>query len=357
MYLGDVAPFIPIARRLHEAGHDVTFVAPDGFASVLAPEPFQYAPYALDASPASLDSDPVHTKLMRHPFINTTRLATLWMDRAFADDPEAATASLREGLSGADIVVTHPTMAAVTLPIARSVGARVVVGHLFPMMIPTSRWGPPLSSRAPHLPAPLSRATWQLLRIGTQLLFRDREINKLRRSCGLGSLRGNAGWAWAEADSTVILASSHYFGAQAPDWPPVTWGGFSIWSGAQPSLDSALSEYIDAGQPPVAVTLGTSAASGAGEKFARIAADIDKAHLRSVLLVGHEQNLRSVATHPRPSPSLRSRHCCPGAPSRWSPERSVDSRRLSPRASQSSFTPSSSIKAGTPGELPNSAWG
>ena len=114
MYLGDVAPFIPIARRLHEAGHDVTFVAPDGFASVLAQEPFQYAPYTLDASPASLDSDPVHTKLMRHPFINTTRLATLWMDRAFADDPEAATASLREGLSGADIVVTHPTMAAVT---------------------------------------------------------------------------------------------------------------------------------------------------------------------------------------------------------------------------------------------------
>ena len=117
-------------------------------------------------------------------------------------------------------------------------------------------------------PRPVSRATWQLLRVGTQLLFRDREINKLRRSCGLGPLRGNAGWAWAEADSTVILASSHYFGAEAPDWPPVTWGGFAIRSGAQPSLDSALSEYIDAGQPPVAVTLGTSAASGAGERFA-----------------------------------------------------------------------------------------
>ncbi len=299
MYLGDAAPFIPVARRLHEAGHDVTFVAPEGFGSVLEPEPFAHAPYALDCSPRMLEADPVHTKLMRHPFMNAARLATLWMDRAFADDPEAAAASLHEGFAGADVVVTHPTMAAVTLPIARSLGAAVVVGHLFPMMIPTARWGPPLGSRAPHLPAPLSRATWQLLRVGTQLLFRDRAINELRRSCGLAPLRGNAGWAWSEADSTVILASRDYFGASAPDWPPVTWGGFSIWSGAaQPSMDPGLGAYVDAGPPPVVVTLGTSAAAGAGEKFARIAADLDAAHLRSVLLVGHERNLEPVASHP-----------------------------------------------------------
>ena len=48
MYLGDVAPFIPVARRLHEAGHDVTFVAPDGFRSILEREPFTHSPYALD---------------------------------------------------------------------------------------------------------------------------------------------------------------------------------------------------------------------------------------------------------------------------------------------------------------------
>ena len=240
MYLGDMAPFIPVARRLHDAGHEVTFVAPEGFRPVLDPEPFTHHPYALDCSPAALDADPVHTQLMRRPFLNATRLATLWMDRAFADDPPAATASLQEGLSSADVVVTHPTMASVTLPVARSVGAKVVVGHLFPMMIPTGEWAPPLGSRAPRLPRPLSNATWQLLRISTQLLFRDRAINQLRRTCGLPPLRGNAGWAWTEADAAVILASPHYFGPGAADWPPVSWGGFSYWPDAQQPLDAEL---------------------------------------------------------------------------------------------------------------------
>lgn len=301
MYLGDVAPFIPVARRLHEAGHDVTFVAPDGFRSILEREPFTHSPYALDCSPGAIDADPVHTILMRHAFVNSGRLATYWMDRAFADDPDAAAASLRAGMAGADVLVTHPTMASVTLPVARSLGAAVVACHLFPMMIPTAAWTPPLYSRSPRLPAPLNRAAWQLLRTASTMLFRDREINDLWRSCALAPLRGNAGWAWIEADATVVLTSRHYYGDSAPDWPPVTWGGgggFSIWPEfAERTLDPELAAYVDAGAPPVVVTLGTSAAAGAGAKFARIAADLDAAGLRSVLLVGHDRNLGPVSSH------------------------------------------------------------
>ena len=299
MYLGDVAPFIPVARRLHDAGHDVTFVAPEGFRSVLEAEPYRHVAYALDCSPLALDRDPAHAKLMRHPFLNATRLATLWMDRGFADDPDAAAASLRDALAGIDVVVTHPTMASVTLPIARSLGVAVVVGHLFPMMIPTASWGPPIGPRASRVPAPLNRATWQLLRSGSRIIFRDRALNELRRACGLAPLRGNAGWAWEGADATVILVSSHYFGPAAPDWPEVTWGGFAVWPGATAApLDAELSAYVDDGPPPVVVTLGTSAAAAGGEKFAHIARGLDAAGLRSVLLVGHERNLGAVASHP-----------------------------------------------------------
>ncbi|MEO7430021.1 MAG: hypothetical protein ABIY48_11645, partial [Acidimicrobiales bacterium] len=80
VYLGDVAPYIPVARRLHAAGHDVVFVAPEGFRSLLDPEPFSYHPYAMDCSPASMYADPVHTRLMRHPTRNVSKLGRYWMN-------------------------------------------------------------------------------------------------------------------------------------------------------------------------------------------------------------------------------------------------------------------------------------
>ena len=299
MYLGDVAPFIPVARRLHAAGHDVVFVAPEGFRDLLEAEPFAFHPYGLDASPAAMDADPVHTRLMRHPFRNVARLGRYWMDKGFTDDPDAAVASLEQAFDGSRVVVTHPTMATVTMPVARAVGARVVVGQLFPMMIPTGRWTPPLGSRSPNLGRPLNRAVWGFMDTMAQLTMRDRELNQVRERLDQPPVRANASRAWLEADRTVVLASQHFYGAGADDWPPVTWGGFSIWDGPPGrELPEGLAEFLDAGDPPVLVTLGTSAATDAGARFARIADDLDALGLRSVLLVGHERNLGPVASRP-----------------------------------------------------------
>jgi rhamnosyltransferase subunit B len=299
VYLGDVAPYIPVARRLHDAGHEVVFVAPEGFRSVLEGEAFEFHPYAMECSPASMHADPVHTKLMRHPTRNVSKLGQYWMDRAFTDDPTTALRSLREGFDGAEVVVTHPTMGVASVPVARSMGIRVVVGQLFPMMIPTDHWTPPLGSRSMRLPAPVNRATWSLLRTLGARAFRDDIINAERARLGFDPIRCNSGWAWSEADATVVLASRHYFGEGAPDWPPVTWGGFSIWHGPlDQELDGDLDRYVDSGDPPVIVMLGTSAATGAGAQFARIAADLDRHGLRSVLLVGDAANLADVSDRP-----------------------------------------------------------
>jgi hypothetical protein len=176
---------------------------------------------------------------------------------------------------------------------ARSLGIPVAVGHLFPMMIPTKQWGPPIGPRNPNL-GPLNAPAWTALQRLSGPMFRDREMNRFRRGLGLAPIRGNAGWAWEDADRTVVLVSRHYFGDGADDWSPVTWGGFSIWDGGGAAPEQVDAFVGDGEDPPVLVTLGTSAASGAGDQFARIAADLDSRGLRSLLLVGDAKNLEPL---------------------------------------------------------------
>ena len=293
-YLGDVAPFVPVAEELSRRGHDVSFLAPEGYRSILEGRAFRFEPYALDFSASAMHADPRHERLMRHPWRNVVPWSRYLMAKGFADDPALAERSLRAALEGADAVVTHPTFGSVSIPMARSLGVPVAVGHLFPMMIPTDEWGPPVGPTNPRLGRRVNRLAWTAMIRGSAPLFRDREVNRYRRGLGLSPFHGNAGWAWQEADATVILLSRAYFGEGGADWPPVTWGGFSIWDGGGPVADE-VSTFVDGGGSPVLVTLGSSAATGAGEAFARIGRDLDARGLRSLLLVGDAKNLGPLA--------------------------------------------------------------
>jgi UDP:flavonoid glycosyltransferase YjiC (YdhE family) len=105
--------------------------------------------------------------------------------------------------------------------------------------------------------------------------------------------------SWRAATRTVVMVSRHYFGEPAPDWPEYPMVGFSRWDGpVGQELDPAVSEFIDAGDAPVLVCLGTAAATGAGHAFARIGRGLDDLGLRSLLLVGHAGNLGPVRDRP-----------------------------------------------------------
>jgi len=297
-YLGDVAPYVAPANLLVERGHEVTYLTPAGFHDALAGERFGLATYALDLSAAAMHADPTHDRLMRHPFINQTRLAQYWMSRSWSDDPAAAGASLLETIKGADVVVTHPTFGSVVMPTAKHLGVPVVTGHLFPMMTPTASWLPPIGKRSPSVGRPLNRLGWRLLGWGSGRLLHDKQINQYRVSLGIEPLRGNTMRSWMSADRTVLLVSRHYYGDAPPDWPEFEWGGFSHWAGPpavrDAPLDPRIEEFLTAGEPPVLVTLGSSAAAGAGEAFAAMAAALDRAGLRSLMLVGNETNLEPL---------------------------------------------------------------
>jgi rhamnosyltransferase subunit B len=294
-YLGDIAPFVEPANRLVDRGHDVTFLAPPGYQKVLGGERFRLASYGLDFSASAMHADAEHVRLMRHPFAHQIRLGRYLMRKAWLDDPAAARTSLVDACAGAEVVVAHPTFASVAVPAAQAAGARVVVGQLFPMMVPTGQRLPPVGKRSPSLGRTVNHIAWRAFVRGSGLVMYDGAMNEARRSFGFPPLGGVALRGWMSAERTVMLVSRHYYADDVSDWPPVIFGGFSPWPGpAGQDRDPAVDAFLDAGEPPVLVTLGTSSATGAGRAFATIASGLDDFGLRSLLLVGDERNLAAV---------------------------------------------------------------
>jgi len=298
-YLGDVAPFVEPANRLADRGHDVRFLLPDGFHSLLSGERFGLETYPLDFSPAGMRADATHEHLMRHPWLNQVRLTRYWMRCGLVADPRRGLEALVHAFDGADVVVTHPTFGSATVPAAYHAGASVVVGQLFPMMMPTAQWAPPLAVSNPNLRSKrANQVAWRAFAWGSGVGLYDRQVNRHRRALGASPLRGNALLAWTERSRTVVLVSRHYFGDEPADWEDWRLEGFSSWSGpSHQQLDERVAEYLDAGDPPVLVCLGTSAAAGAGPAFATIADGLQSQGRRSLLLVGEASNLRHLRAH------------------------------------------------------------
>ena len=197
------------------------------------------------------------------------------------------------------MLVTHPTFGSATMPVAHHLDIPVVVGQLFPMMMPTAAWTPPFPVRNRDLGAVANRAAWRALGWGSGIALHDRAVNRLRRSLGIDTIRGAALLSWTAAARTVVLVSRHYFGAEPGDWGEWRLAGFSSWPGpAGQQIDERVDEFVRAGDPPVLVCLGTSAAAGAGRAFAAIARDLQRRDLRPLLLVGAADNLAHVRDVP-----------------------------------------------------------
>jgi len=164
---------------------------------------------------------------------------------------------------------------------------------------PTSRWTFPHNNLSPDLGVRINRVLYRAFAIGSGFTSCDRQLNAYRKRLGLPPRRGTVTDGWMDADRTVMLVSRHYYPEDKPDWPVVSWGGFSHWAGpvSERGLAPEVEHFLDAGEPPVLVTLGTSAATGAGKQFATIAAGLDELGLRSLLLVGNPANLEAVPDH------------------------------------------------------------
>jgi rhamnosyltransferase subunit B len=290
-YWGDVMPYVPVANELVRRGHDVTYALPVGHHALLAGERFTVADSGNPFSPDHVagDSEHEHMVAKRGMTLSGALLGRYYAKAFVVPYLKSGTEALCALGADADLFVTHPTSGVITRIAADLTGVPMLTGHLFPMMLPTGAAPPPgiPSLRLPALNRAVWRATEQTVRLG---MF-DREINGYRREVGLEPVRAamlNSGLH----DGMLLLCSPTYTPPE-PDWPS-SWlmTGFTLWHGpTDQALDPAVDAFIDAGDPPVLVTLGTSAASVSQKLFEAIAVRLDDLGLRGLFLTGRPDNV------------------------------------------------------------------
>ncbi len=292
-YVGDIAPFIEPARRLFAAGHDVVFVAPAGYRALLAEEPFAFTSYpGGDLSATAMHADPYHERLLRRPILNSPRLARYYINGYFAADPDRVTDGWRQLLDGADALVSAIAPAPVVIPIAKQLGVKSVVGTVVPMIIPTTRRMPPFVPGPRSLGRVGNRLAWFQSDLALHATYAGPALNRLRAQCGQPKHLAPGAHGYRGADRLVALAPEPFAGPGFDDWPELVWGGFSRWRPAGMEVPDQVESFLASGSPPVVVTLGSSAASGAAARFATIATAITDLGHRALMVTGTEQ-LRS----------------------------------------------------------------
>lgn len=291
-YWGDVMPFVPVAEELRRRGHRVTMVVPEGFHEVLAAHDVELVHLGTDFSPRELAA---HGDIIeRSSTIRGMRAALdLWLRQLTIEPAEEILAVL--GDVAPDLWLCHNTVAWLVELHARPTRTPYVVGHLFPMMIPTATRMPPMLPGPPRLPAPVTRAAWALARSMMARLAYDEEVNDLRASRGLPPAVGSTGFGWERADAVLVLTSPTYWPVP-DDWPARTEAtGLTVWGDPEATLPDDLATHLGASPPCVLVTLGTSAASNARDAFEMAAQAVEDVGLRPVLLVGNERNVQALA--------------------------------------------------------------
>ncbi|GLK81328.1 glycosyltransferase [Methylopila turkensis] len=250
---GDVLPFIAAGAELRRRGHEVTLAAPAPFEAAARRSGLDFEAVISAHEYELVFSDP---SLWR-PLIGARRMfkaLPLGLDRIYGFVEKRA-----EG--------RRPVLVASTLAIGarlafEALGGHLVTVHLSPMAFQT-RHDP---VRMPGFPTPRwlpEKLVWKV-QIGADRLVIDPvalpSLNAVRERLELKRVKRLRHW-WNSPQKVVAMFPPWFQAAQA-DWPAQSvqfdFPAASEFGGETEGVDPALAAFLDAGDPPVVVTFGST---------------------------------------------------------------------------------------------------
>ena len=266
--LGDLFPYLNIAKHLTESGHTVTFATNERHR-----ERVEAAGYAFRPLRPHLAFDPESFNRVFSEFDGGRYLLRELMFPAIRDSYE----DLKNALPSHDVVVSHVLTFAAPL-LARQSGVPWVSSILAPLSF-FSRTDPPLVS------LPIKRLPPKILNLINRAAQRSTKdwsgpYHQLREELGQIST-GNPLFEGQHSPTSVLALFSKHFAAPQPDWPKqTTLTGFPLAPPA--ALPPEIERFLAAGPPPIVFTLGSSAVALPGKFFEAARA----LGMRAILLTG-----------------------------------------------------------------------
>jgi UDP:flavonoid glycosyltransferase YjiC (YdhE family) len=292
--LGDLHPFVALARGLEARGHTPVLATSEVHRQRVEDLGIGFRP--VRPSLVELEND-------REAFrrgMDAREGPAYVIRELFMPHLRAGVDDLIPALDGADLVVAHTI--AFPAPIAAALAGTPWASVVLAPMALISKFDPPVSPMAPalrHL-RPLGPWFWGPFWRLAKWSIRSwgEPVHRLRAELGLPPVDDPV---FGPISPDLLLAAfSEVFGAPQPDWPPsAVQTGFLFFDRRDGrGLDPDLARFLDAGEPPVVFTLGSSAVNVAGPFYGEGLAAARSLGRRAVLLVGKDERNRPAGPLP-----------------------------------------------------------
>jgi rhamnosyltransferase subunit B len=283
--LGDLHPYIAVARALVERGHRAVIATAEDYRADVEGAGIEFAPVRPSLSEMG-DYAALLTKLFdvrRGPEYLVRELIMSNLRPNYED--------LTRASESADLLISHPL--AVTLPLVAQRRALPWVATVLTPMSFMSSYDPPLFGMIPWL-RKLRALGPQPYRLVFNMFKRivqgwEAPLRQLRKELGLEpSTRLALFEGQFSPLCNLALFDPHLAEAQ-PDWPgQVRVCGAPVFDGAMPGggIDSELEQFLAEGEAPIVFALGSSAVWVAGDFWDKAVAAAQRLGRRAILVTG-----------------------------------------------------------------------
>ena len=283
--LGDLHPYIAIARELRRRGHRPLIASFEELREAVEAASVEFTPMR-----PAMSAFGERTALIEQLF-DPWRGPELMVRGMFIPHVRESYQDLARACHGADFLVTHPLAFAGPL-LAQKEGLRWASTALSPMTL-FSAIDPPLFPAAPwmHWARRLGVLPYRLLFHIPRAMVRrwEQPLREFRAELGLPATDAITQFEGQHSPRLNLALFSRTLAAPQPDWPVNTVVcGFPRYDGVPPdaSVQEELETFLASGEPPIVFGLGSSAVMVAGDFWY---AAIEAAHRlgqRAILLTG-----------------------------------------------------------------------